>query len=51
MSGSLVYRVEQSTEKGIPAEFYIDGSSLDRGVYLMKLWTDGEQIIRRISKL
>ncbi len=51
INGSLILRQEQSVEKGVLAEFYIDGSDLDKGIYLLKLRTDGEQIIRRITKL
>ncbi|MEE9460309.1 MAG: alpha-amylase family glycosyl hydrolase, partial [Bacteroidales bacterium] len=51
INGSLVYNMEKATEKGVLAEFYIDGSNLDKGIYLLKLRTDGEQIIQRITKL
>ncbi|MCK5136819.1 MAG: T9SS type A sorting domain-containing protein [Bacteroidales bacterium] len=51
INGSLVYRMEQVAEKGAVTEFYIDVSGIDRGVYLLKLRTDGEQIIRKIIKL
>ena len=51
INGSLVYNMEKATEKGVLAEFYINGSDLDKGIYLLKLRTDGEQIIQRITKL
>jgi glycosidase len=51
ITGSLVLRDELQSEKGSPAEFYIDGSGMERGIYFLKLTTDGEQIIRRITRL
>ena len=50
INGSLVYSAEKAAEMGVHSEFYIDGQDLEKGIYLLKLRTDGEQIIRRIIK-
>lgn len=50
-SGSLVYRTELYTRKGVPLEFHIEGSSLDKGVYLLRIKSEGEQIVRRITRM
>jgi hypothetical protein len=51
MSGSMVYRSEPATVKGAAIECYINASGMDRGIYLLKIRSDDQQIIRRIIKL
>jgi hypothetical protein len=48
LSGSLVFRNDKAMEKGISGEIYIDASSLKKGVYLVKLQTEGELVVRRL---
>ncbi len=51
MSGSLVSRMDPAARKGALAEFYMETSGIDKGVYLMKIRTDENQILRRVVKL
>jgi hypothetical protein len=50
-NGNLVYRTDQTVEKGVRSEFYIDGTGIEKGIYFLKISSEAEQIIRRIVKL
>ncbi len=51
LKGCLVRRVDSEMNKGNPGEIYLDASGLDKGVYLMKLQTGEELILRKVVKL
>jgi hypothetical protein len=51
ISGGLVSRMDPAAPQNGAAEFYLDASGLERGVYLLKIRTGDKQIIRRVVKL
>jgi hypothetical protein len=51
LSGSLVLRKDGAMEEGMSGEIYVDVSGFEKGVYLVKLQTEGELVIRRLIKL
>ena len=48
--GRLVYRNERHTIVNNPAEFHLDGMELRKGMYILKLTTNGEQAVRCINR-
>jgi len=48
LGGSLVFRNDMAMEKGISGELYMDASSLEKGVYMVKLRTGEQLAVRRL---
>ncbi|MFH0757688.1 MAG: alpha-amylase family glycosyl hydrolase [Bacteroidota bacterium] len=51
LSGGLLTRMDPGDQKNTAAEFYLDASGMERGIYLLKIRTGDQQIIRRVVKL
>lgn len=48
LNGSLVFRSEMVMEQAVSGDIYIDASSLEKGVYLVKVQTEGALLVRRL---